>query len=168
MKYTPPTDIDPEARELVRHKAGRMVGTNGFRKADLPDLRQELSLAAHVASTKYDPRRADPVTFYATVIEHKATDLARRQTAKKRDRRRESRIESSLDSCLLVDPWPASHVVADVRQAVASLRPGDREVALALAEHTVMDLARRPGQSRQRVRGACGRIRRHLAERGLP
>jgi RNA polymerase sigma factor (sigma-70 family) len=167
MKYTPPSDIDPEAKELIRHKARRMADDNGFRQSDVPDLRQELSLAAHLASSKYDPRRADPVTFYSVVVEHKATDLVRRQTAKKRDRRLVRQIETSLDPCVQADPRPATELRLDVRDAIDGLRPDDRDVAVALADHTVMEIARRPGRSREQVRGARRRIRRHLAERGL-
>lgn len=167
MKYTTPADVDPEARELIRHKARRMVGTNGFRRADLPDLRQELLLAAHVASAKYDPRRGDPVTFYNAVIDNKSIDLARRQTCKARDRRRVRQIETSLDLDLQPDPRLVHELRLDVRDALAGLRPDDRETAIALADHTFMDVARRSGRSREQVRGACRRIRRQLSERGL-
>jgi RNA polymerase sigma-70 factor (ECF subfamily) len=168
MKYTPPTDIDPEAKELIRHKARRMAKGFGFRRADEADIRQELSLAAHLATMNYDPRRADAVTFYNAVIEHKAIDLLRRQVSRKRDPRRELLIDTSLGLGVQLDPRPATERRMDLGQALASLPPDDRDVAMALAEHTVMDVARRPGQSRERVRGARRRIRRHLSKRGLP
>lgn len=91
--YHAPDDIDPYARELIRHKVRRLVGHYGYTGSDRDDLTQELALQAHVATQKYDPTRGAVTTFLDRVLTRKVASLVAAATAQKRDRRREQALD---------------------------------------------------------------------------
>src|SRR4051794_5950698 len=84
LMYHAPTDVEPVAKALIKHKVARLVGHSGWRAADRDDLSQELALHAHVASSHYDPARGATSTFYDLVLKRKVIDLIERQRAQKR------------------------------------------------------------------------------------
>jgi DNA-directed RNA polymerase specialized sigma24 family protein len=165
MGYTAPTDIDPEARRLIRHKVRRLIDASAYTSSDEDDLAQELALHAHVARPKYDPDRGALSTFYDRTLNNAVRNLATAATRKKRDRRRERPLE-------LVAARPARHpdteLKLDVDAALATLLPDDRMIASHLADDgMVTRVVRTTGRTRHEVRGARGRIAQQFAALGL-
>jgi hypothetical protein len=117
-------------------------------------------------SARHDPTRGATATFYATLVQRKATELALRNTRAKRDRERERPLDAA---CEVPD---AERYVAvdrrlDVGAALVSLPAADRQLAWQLADDNLIAVARRNGISRQHARSARLRIRRHLQDCGV-
>lgn len=161
--YFPPRDIDPVVRDLIRHKADKLVGNCGFTRSDRDDLKQELALKAHLASARFDPARGTATSFYNRVLANKANSLARHATRQKRDRRN----NVPLDDAHLVAPDRRADLRVDVADALDALAEDDRALAPLLATHSVAATARTTGTTRSTIRAAKGRIARALAGKDL-
>jgi DNA-directed RNA polymerase specialized sigma24 family protein len=164
----PPSDIDPYARWLIKHKVRRLVRSNGIRRADEEDLAQDLALHVHLAAQKYDSRRGAASTFYDRVLARKIASIVQSRTAQKRDFRRERPLDSA-PAHTFSRPEPSERVdlQLDVRDAVARLSGDLRPVACLFMEYSEAELIRRTGISRQRVRGLRQRIGQELRAAGL-
>lgn len=162
MTHPHPTDLDPAARALIRHKARKLAASRGFTPSEADDLEQELALHAHLASNRFDPRRGSATAFYDTVLANKVRSIVQHARAGKRDRRRERPLDEAAGT-------PASSqsvdLQLDVAAALTSLPAGDRAIAAHLMTgiDTVAGVTRAAGLTRQRVRSARGRIARRLA-----
>ena len=61
--------LHPYAQQLIRLKAPQLVGKAGFRRADVPDIRQDMLLYLHEHSEAYDPDRGAATTFIARLVD---------------------------------------------------------------------------------------------------
>src|SRR5208283_5417889 len=75
--------------QVVRFKAGQLVGKAGLTKSDREDLEQELTLDLMRRAQKYDPKRAGRKTFAARIVERRAATILRGRLSPTRDVRRE-------------------------------------------------------------------------------
>jgi hypothetical protein len=162
-----PSDIDPYARWLIKHKVRRLVDRHGFRRDDEQDLHQELAMHVVAGMRRHDPARASTRTFADRIITTKIASIIQHATAQKRDRRRVQAIDE------VSEPSRPTHQAAvdarlDVIQAVASLPDDLRSVATLLMEHGSEAAVIRAGRmTREMVRGRRRRIAAHLRGRGL-
>jgi DNA-directed RNA polymerase specialized sigma24 family protein len=163
----PPADIDPIARELIRHKIRRLVGNHGFTRTDAADLAQDLALHAHVASSKYDPARGARSTFFDRLLTRKVASIVAAATAQKRDRRREGPLSDAERPSR--DPSNRLHLKLDVRFVVNRLPRDLRDLAHRFAHHgeNESEACRALRWTRSQVRHRRALIAQHLTRAGL-
>lgn len=77
-------DLDAKTVKRIWSKAMQLSKQEGFRADEWPDLQQELVVHVLEQLPKYDPRRGKREHFLASIISHKATDMARIRRAKQR------------------------------------------------------------------------------------
>ena len=65
------------ARDLIRHKASKMIGKCGLTYDDCEDLEQELYLDLLLRLAKFDPDKASLNTFMARVVDHQVSKILR-------------------------------------------------------------------------------------------
>ena len=165
MGYSPPTDIDPQVRRLIRHKARRLVGCCGLSRFDRQDLEQELALHAISKQSHFNPTRGTTKAFYEQLLRRKAASIVRDATASKRDRHR---IDQTFDVAKLPARDAAdAGMQLDVRLALAGLPPELGAIATLFITYREAEVVRRTGLGRQRVRAIKQRIAGRLRAAGL-
>jgi hypothetical protein len=163
MGYQPPNDIDPAARELIRHKVRRIIGAYKSPATDRADLEQELALKAHVASVHYDPARASARTFYNCVLTRRCSNLLSASRAAKRNHRRYRPCESSL----VYDRARHLELRYDLYRALSPLPLELRIFAAHLTKTSLAETARLMGLTRQQARERRLTLANHLSEAGF-
>jgi RNA polymerase sigma-70 factor (ECF subfamily) len=174
--------LDRFAAWLIHKKAKGLVGEHGFRKSDLDDIKQELTLDLLQRLRSFDPRRAQYHTFVAMVVEHGVATLLEHRTAAMRDYRREqcslnepvrddegktverSETVSVEDDTSAPPSGAAGDLKVDLRAFLDSLPPALRSLALARQRKSVAEIARERGVPRtslytdlRRLKAACER-----------
>jgi RNA polymerase sigma factor (sigma-70 family) len=168
-----PPELDARIEALISFKARKLARGHGFRRRDEADIEQELWLHFLKRLGQHDPKRASQYTFAERVSANKITDLIRRANAQCRDRRREQYLEELPPRTFeqihkrTAEAQRHTELRLDLDSVLSSLSEPDHAVALDLAEHSVADVTRRTGLSRQSVRTARRRIRRHLERCGV-
>jgi RNA polymerase sigma factor (sigma-70 family) len=171
--YHPSFDLDPRISEMIRFKAEKLANGPAFRRGDEEDIRQDLSLHLVERMRRHDPSRSSTYTYADRVLTNKVKDLVRRAHAQRRDFSRERRLEELPPRTLDDLHGHFSHVERqrdlrlDVTAALASLPQDDQGIALLLRDHSVAAATRLTGRSRQSVRTARGRVRKHLEACGV-
>jgi DNA-directed RNA polymerase specialized sigma24 family protein len=166
MGYSTPRGLDPVVSALIKRKARRLAGTCGFTRSDVPDLEQELSMQFCLAAPRFDAARGRATENYERVLARKVRSIVRAATAECRDYRRHGLLlDTGHEPVAQERP---SDLRIDLSDALAALSPPDHNVAaLLMAGHTVADVGRALGSSRQRVRTACTRAGRRLTAAGV-
>jgi DNA-directed RNA polymerase specialized sigma24 family protein len=162
--YQLPSDIDPTANTLIRHKIRRLVVRGAIRGADAPDFAQDLALHAHVASQRFDGTLGNPMSFFASVVDRKTLDLLRRDAVGRRARGYQVRLEDHLAD-LHTRENPALKL--DVGEVLAVVPPSLRWFAWKLAEMTEVEAARELGLTRGQARHRRRQLARHFTAWGL-
>jgi RNA polymerase sigma factor (sigma-70 family) len=152
---------------VIGYAVRRLLDGRWFTRGETADLVQELALHAHAASQTYDPSKSGHNTYYSRVLGRRAIDLTRRAAAAKRDRRRERPLDENDPEVARPAPQPTVERQVDLAAALAELSRADQALAAALADHSLLEAARRLGLSREQARAASPRIARHLVGRGL-
>jgi RNA polymerase sigma-70 factor, ECF subfamily len=165
MGVRPTEGFDPKVAELIRVKVRSVIGRYGFTRSDEDDLAQELSMHVVEQMPKYDPARASPQTFADRIVTNKLASIIGHRTAQKRDRRREVPADRAPEPA--VADGRDRDARLDVRQTLAGLPDDLRHVAQLLAEHTLAEVVRIAGLTRQQVRTVRHRIGQHLRSAGL-
>jgi DNA-directed RNA polymerase specialized sigma24 family protein len=169
----PPRDLDPRITALIRLKAAQLARSPSFLRRDVEDIRQELSLHVVRRMPRHDRLRASEVTYADRILTNNVTDLVRRARAQRRDQSREvpaDRLPVRGLEELRTKGWGHDrhvHLRLNLYDALAMLGEDDREIALSLVEQNVAEVCRRTGRSRQAVRSAKLRVRRHLERCGV-
>ena len=178
------------AAETIRHKARRLVGTAGFKKHDIKDIEQELTLDLLARLPKFDPDKATHKTFVARIIERKISTLIRYRTQERRDFRRESFSlndhikdpggEAVERACTIgqdeaeirIDRRHRSReedaqLRVDVSLVLSGLPTDLRELAGLLKTQTITEAAQSLGIPRSTLYGSRDRLRRIFENAGL-
>lgn len=175
---------------LVRGKTRELVRRTGFNRSDADDVEQEVAVDLLRRLARFDPAKASLRTFATRVVEHHVSTLIESRAAACRDWRR---AQVSLDEMVrdetgdVVPRWQtldgeacgarrrgdepdeaAEHDLRlDVRNAVAALEPGLREMAEKLSAATPTEVARATGRPRTTIYESIGRIGEALGDEGL-
>ena len=91
-------EIDAFSARLIRRKARYLATWAGFTSSDRADLEQEMRLKLLKQLKSFDPAQGDRRAFVATVIERFSVNILRDQIAEKRDHRRASSLNVSVES----------------------------------------------------------------------
>ena len=188
-----PRDRNPEAvgaytAALIDNKSRELARKPGFTQADLPDIRQEMTVELLERSSRFDPGKAGFKTFAALVVSRKMSRMLRHRLCARRDARRESfsldepareggrpRIEAisrqeadaRSGACLLAETERVC-LRLDLEAALARLSPELRDVALRLRSDSARDVARALGIHQRTFRdNHLARLRAAFTEAGL-
>jgi len=167
MGYAPPSDIDPAARALIRHKVQRLLGQSGFTRTDQDDLTQELALAAHRAKSQFDATRGNATTFYDSVLVNKVRSIVGHARAKKRDHRCERHLRNLDGFVWRADTTPYLQMKLDVNAALATLPSGLRALGMRFMQYTPAEVSRKSGMTRGKLRQAARQIAEHFETAGV-
>jgi len=78
-------ELGTYATNLIRSKAGQLVGKAGITRADCDDIEQELALDLWLRLKNYDPSKSSRRTFISRVVEHQVATLLKKRSAACRD-----------------------------------------------------------------------------------
>jgi RNA polymerase sigma-70 factor, ECF subfamily len=84
-----PSALTDYALDVVRCKALRLVGKEGYTLDDLDDIQQELIVDLLERLPKFDPAKATYNTFVSLMVRRKIANLLRDRKREMRDRQRE-------------------------------------------------------------------------------
>jgi RNA polymerase sigma factor (sigma-70 family) len=164
-----PRGLDPQISELIRHKVKRLVGNYGFRRDDVEDLQQELTMHVVKALKRYDATRASVHTYADRIVSSKIASIVAKATAQKRDPSKLRRLDDQDDDVLGSRSLTQDQLdlAADVRVAVSCLPVDLLRFARLFETYSESEIVRRTGVTRQRVRTIRRRIGEHLRGHGL-
>ena len=74
-------ELGTYATQLIRSKAGQLVGKAGITQADCDDIEQELALDLWLRLKNYDPSKSSRRTFISRVVEHQVATLLKKRSA---------------------------------------------------------------------------------------
>jgi len=161
------TDADAE---IVKHKVRKLIGRYGFSASDEPDLQQELAMHVSTRMARHDPARGARSTFVDRIVRNKIANILEHRIAAKRGGRKRPLSLDAVPEGLLLDGHTDADVVdlgLDVRNAVASLPPDLRQVAIRLEKNSPSEVARMLGLTRGQMRQRMEAIRHHMEGAGL-
>ena len=191
MKTSKQASLDDYAKKTIFHKARRLAGKHGFKKADLEDLMQELALDLWERLPKYDPGKGAFATFVTRLIERKISNLIRHRCQAIRDFRREagslneiheeplgdlgelsrSLGQEDLDRHKGVETRPEAERMdlrLDISMALAGLPPHLKALAKLLSAHSISEAARLLGVPRSTLyQKGIAPLRAIFKEKGL-
>jgi RNA polymerase sigma factor (sigma-70 family) len=78
-------ELGTYATQLIRSKAGQLVGKAGITRADCDDIEQELALDLWLRLKNFDPAKSSHRTFITRVVEHRVATLLKKRSAACRD-----------------------------------------------------------------------------------
>ena len=182
--------ISDYAAQTIRHKARQIVGKAGFRKDDIKDIEQEMTLDLLSRMPKFNPNKAAQNTFVARVIERKISNLIRHRKREMRDFRSESfslndRIEDpeseTVERACTIGQDEAdirigrrrraheeeAHLRVDVSLVLSGLPSDLRELAELLKTQTITEAAQSLGIPRSTLYGSRDRLRCIFENAGL-
>jgi len=158
----------PADAEIIRWKVLKIVGQFPFLARQQEDLLQEVAMHVSRQTCRVDPTRRREA-FVATVAENKLLNIVAKETAQKRDTRRDVRIHD-IGEGLLLDGTSRQEdldMQLDIRDAIEGMPPDMRLVAMLRQELSEAEVLRRTGFSREEVRGIQRRIAAYLRDKGL-
>ena len=122
--------IYPVVRRIAGVRSARAFSKFSTRTVDREDLQQEALIAIWRVLPRYDPSRASVRTFLERIAGARIASLVRTE-------RLQPRFESiQIDQILAPDSISALELRTDLRCVSASLSERDRELALALMDHS--------------------------------
>jgi RNA polymerase sigma factor (sigma-70 family) len=152
----------PMARRAGQVRAAGAVAIGAVPEADAEDLEQEGLLACWQALHLFDPRRASLRTFIERVVAARMITLHRARTCRPRYQ------------CIEDDEFKVSNAWAmeiefrsDVQRVLSVLPDTDRQLALALIDHTPTEVTRLLGIARSTVYERLRHIRIAFADAGF-
>ncbi len=149
---------------LIRARAFR----RGFRGAELDDVQQEIAIEAMTFEFRPDRANGATETTALTAMIDRRLAMARRR--ERRYQRRLDHVRESVPRGPFTEPSCEGRMasVLDVRAAVASLGPVDREICWALADGESIDaIARRLGCGWHTVKRRVDCLRERFCQMGL-
>lgn len=152
----------PLARRAAQVRATAAVHHGAFPSFDREDLEQEGMVACWRALPRFDPGRASLRTFVEHVVASHMASLGRA-------RRCRPRLQPLDGDRHQVDNAWASEIElrSDIQRVLDALPDADRQLALALIEHTPTEASRLIGAARSTVYERIRHIRVALVEAGL-
>lgn len=152
----------PMARRAGQVRAAGAVAIGAVPEADAEDLEQEGLLACWQALHLFDPRRASLRTFIERVVAARMITLHRARTC----RPRYQGIED--DQFKVSNAWAVEiEFRSDVQRVLSALPDTDRQLALALIDHTPTEVTRLLGIARSTVYDRLRHIRTAFANAGF-
>lgn len=181
--------LDADIQRLILRKAHQLCRRAGFRRGDLDDLVQDLTLRLLERLDAFDPERGSFYCFALVVLDRVAATAATSRAASCRDASTTLSLESP-DPRAERDATPLGQSVLstdrenrlgrysrsdqelrelaiDVRGVLDGLPVELRDVAEGLVRHSRGDLARRAGVNRKRVLKQALEVRIALFRAGL-
>jgi RNA polymerase sigma-70 factor, ECF subfamily len=181
--------INRFARGIIRRKIKQIIGRAGFTKQDREDLEQELILRLLQRWPSFNPNVAHRNVFTTTVIERFVATILRDKQAEKRDHRRVSSLNVTVnigedETAELGDTISQRELdtqrgraprsdeeLSQLRQDLAELMAKLPEKLKALAERlkteTVSEIARDMGVARTTVDAWVRKLRQRFEHTGL-
>jgi RNA polymerase sigma factor (sigma-70 family) len=152
----------PFALRAAQVRAAAAVFSGVIPLADRLDLEQEALVACWRALPRFDSARASLRTYLEVVVSSRLSSV-----------RRAGRCQPRLqllddDQRHVEDGWARRiELRADVWRVLASLRASDRQVAVALLEHSPAEASRRLGVARSTIYAHIERLRIAFRAAGL-
>ncbi len=169
VAHDPPTDIDPEARRLIRCKVRKLIRLRCIHAQDRHDVEQDLVVHLQDRQRRFDPQRGDWSAFVQRVLTHCVANLLRRRYAAKRDPRRLRSLRGGID-CIpdpKQDPEDRDREL-DMAEALAQLPPEGRDLAQRLLEEvSLSEVAQQRRVPRTTLQTEKRRLLLRLAQSGL-
>lgn len=182
--------LNDQIINLIKHKAWSLVGTIGFTISDRDDLEQELVLDLIKRLPKFDPNRAQLMTFVARIIDNKIASMIEARKSCFFDFRMHSFSlnEPSLDidgytiergdeideDDYLMRTGARSHASidlidlrADLSHVISDLSPELQELCRRLQTQNVTDISTSIGVARYKIYAEISRLRIIFEEAGL-
>jgi RNA polymerase sigma-70 factor, ECF subfamily len=182
--------LDPKVSQLIRRKSRQLTNQLGFSRSDRADIEQELNLELVRKAKRFDPARAQAVTFAKQIIESKAASLIRAVRAKKRGchcvtaslntlvadgEGRVLQLADMIDSSAgrrhtgqrLPAEAESSQLQIDLGEANQSLAPELREMVALLRLVPVFTAAKVLSISRREAAARVAKLRAHFEARGF-
>lgn len=158
-----------EDAEIIKRKAKRLAGHYGYRSSDVEDIEQDLAMHVFQQTHRHQPERGSREKFVSKVAKNKLLNLIEQRTAKKRDRRRDVRMDEVGEGALLDGENTPEQIDVgiDVRTVIALLPEDLRQVALLRQRHSEKELEGLLKLTRAQVRGRLQRLERIFREAGL-
>ncbi len=186
----PQKELDGSTTELIGNAASRLLGMAGITRDDLPDVKQDLTIAVLESLHRFNPRRARFDAFVCMILVSKSVSILRRRTAGKRG---SGRRNGSLNRLIVTDDGHVSELAEvspvcgcrnsecrcsqearerldlaiDLGEVLASLPEDLRQLCEKLREHSLSSSARQLGISWGRARGMVKRLRVIFERAGL-
>lgn len=168
---------DQYVMKVVRIKSMQLVGKYGFTVSDQPDIEQELLVDLIVGLRHFDPAKALRTTFIAAIVQRSVARVIRHRRQPLRDYRR---CRESLDRVVTDDGGTVLDVVdqgaddceridlqIDLAESWNSLPALLGDLVSGVGEESVADIERQTGRTRESIRHAVRRVRKHLASQGM-
>ncbi len=182
--------LNQYASNLIRKKAGELIGKCGFTKSDLEDIQQDLWLDLISRQSGFDPERGAETTFIAMVINNRFATIIEHRKAEKRDCRTyicsmDDKVDYGNDLSLsrheVVDQdiyirttqkvsrtqVDYQDLRLDVDRAIRSLPPLLRDIALLLCGVSVSEAAQITGIPRTTINEMRNAIRKVFQKKGI-
>lgn len=181
--------IDRFTRGIVRRKVQQLIGRAGFTSQDREDLEQQLLARVLESLVSFEPKRAHRNRFITAVVERYVANVLRNKRAAKRDYRRISSLnvtietggETAVELAQLIDqqqldPRHGRHprsagelveLVLDVAEVLDDLPHDLRDLAERLKSQTVSQIARETCVPRTTLYESVRRLRRRFERAGL-
>jgi RNA polymerase sigma-70 factor (ECF subfamily) len=182
--------VDDYGVQIIRRKAGQLVGQAGFTESDCEDLKQDLMLDLLRRLPKYDATRAQRNTFITRVVEHRIATIIEARKAGRRDYRLRccslnehleddesgftERVQTIDEEAYLRRTGRLSRPLAelrdlrlDVREVVERLPPELRELCRRLESDTITEISRDTGVPRGTIYERIKRLRAIFEDAGL-
>jgi RNA polymerase sigma factor (sigma-70 family) len=154
----------PLATRAVEVRSGTLIDLLCEAALDRDDLKQEVFAGVWAALSRFDPSRACLRTFVERVVANRITSLVRTARSHRTRRSGYELIPSMLGAAV-----PGDHVDlrVDIRRVIGKLSSFDRDVAVHLTEHSVVETGRRMNVSRAAVYRSVHRLKVAFAAAGL-
>ena len=152
----------PMARRAGQVRAAGAVAIGAVPEVEAEDLEQEGLLACWQAIHLFDPRRASLKTFIERVVAARMISLHRARTCR-------PRLQGIEDDQFKVgNAWARDiEFQSDVQRVLSALSDTDRQLALALIDHTPTEVTRLFGIARSTVYERLRHIRIAFADAGF-
>lgn len=152
----------PIARRAGQVRAAGAVAIGAVPAADAEDLEQEGLLACWQALHLFDPHRASLRTFLERVVAARMITLHRARSCRPRYQALEDdEFKVSSAWAVEIEFW------SDVEHVLSTLPDADRQLALALIDHTPTEVTRLLGIARSTVYDRLRHIRTAFANAGV-
>lgn len=182
--------LNDQIINLIKHKAWSLVGTIGFTISDRDDLEQELVLDLIKRLPKFDPNRAQLMTFVARIIDNKIASMIEARKSCFFDFRMHSfslnepyldidgytieRGDEIDEDDYLMRTGTRSHAAidlidlrTDLSKVISDLSPELQELCGRLQSQNVTDISTSTGVARYKVYAEISRLRLIFKEAGL-
>jgi len=182
--------LNDYAVDTIRIKAKKLIGKAGFKREDLDDIKQDITLDLLQRLPKYDPEKASLNTFINDVVDNKIARMIEAQNAEMRDFRIESgslnELVEDLDGTpveliheIMDEDLPWNHGTCeisdfnyfelsdDIVKALSELPPQFREMCLRLMKENIFVVAKEMGIPRASMYYHLKIIREHFEKTGL-